>query len=77
MGVGGDSDITGCIRGWHFELEVKRPGERPTPLQLRRLREWRYAGAITGVVTSVAEVRELLAKNSLGEGYNDSEPVRI
>lgn len=64
MGVAGDPDITGCLGGRHFEFEVKRPGERPTPLQLRRLREWEDAGAITGIVTSVAEVRGLLEKSS-------------
>jgi hypothetical protein len=62
MGVAGDPDITGCIRGHHFEFEVKRPGKRLiTVLQARRLREWSEAGAITGVVTSVAEVRDLLS----------------
>jgi hypothetical protein len=46
MGVAGDPDITGCIGGQHFEFEVKRPGEQPTPLQARRLREWTRAGAL-------------------------------
>ena len=60
LGVAGDPDITGCIAGHHFEFEVKRPGEQPTPLQARRLREWTEAGALAAVVTSVAEVRCLL-----------------
>lgn len=64
LGVAGDPDITGCLSGRHFEFEVKRPGEHPTQLQLRRLCEWKDAGAITGIVTSTEEVRELLEKSS-------------
>ncbi|HZV06190.1 MAG TPA: hypothetical protein VE999_14020 [Gemmataceae bacterium] len=60
LGVAGDPDITGCICGHHFEFEVKRPGERPTALQERRLREWAAAGALAATVTTVAEVRSLL-----------------
>jgi hypothetical protein len=60
MGAAGDPDITGCIFGRHFELEVKRPGEQPTALQARRLREWAAAGSLAATVTSVAEVRSLL-----------------
>ena len=64
MGVAGDPDIDACIRGRSLQLEVKRPGEKPTPLQLQRLEEWRTAGAITGVVTSVEETRAVLGKES-------------
>ena len=69
LGVAGDPDITGCLNGRHFEFEVKRPGEQPTPLQMRRLDEWRRAGAVAAVVTSVAEVRELLAEKILGQAF--------
>jgi len=65
MGVAGDPDIDGCIRGRSLQLEVKRPGERPTLLQVKRLEEWRKAGAIVGVVVSVDEVKDLLAKEGL------------
>lgn len=65
MGVAGDPDIDACIRGRSVQLEVKRPGEKPTPLQLKRLEEWRQAGAITGVVTSLEETRAVLRKESL------------
>ena len=63
MGVAGEPDIDACIGGRSLQLEVKRPGEKPTALQLKRLDEWRQAGAVTGVVTSVEEVRALLGKN--------------
>jgi len=65
MGVAGEPDIDACIRGRSLQLEVKRPGEKPTQLQVRRLQEWREAGAVVGVVTSVEEVRSLLAKEGL------------
>jgi len=65
MGVAGDPDIDACLRGRSVQLEVKRPGERPTPLQWKRLAEWRQAGALVAVVTSVADVRTLLDENRL------------
>jgi hypothetical protein len=65
MGVAGDPDIDACIRGRSVQFEVKRPGERPTPLQLKRLEEWRKAGAVVAVVHSVAEVRAVLEENQL------------
>lgn len=54
-GVAGDPDIYGSLNGKHVELEAKAPGERPTVLQERRLREWAETGAITGWFTSAAE----------------------
>ncbi|MFN3326116.1 MAG: VRR-NUC domain-containing protein [Bryobacteraceae bacterium] len=65
MGVAGDPDIDACMRGRSVQLEVKRPGERPTPLQLKRLEEWRQAGAVAAVVHGVAEVRTVLEENQL------------
>jgi len=67
MGVAGDPDITGCLCGHHLEFEVKRPGEQPTVLQAKRLEEWRQAGAVVAVVTSVEEVRSILASEGLLE----------
>ena len=60
MGVAGEPDIDACLRGRSLQLEVKRPGQHPTLLQLKRMEEWRQAGAIVGIVTSVAEVKALL-----------------
>jgi hypothetical protein len=65
MGVAGDPDIDACVCGRSVQLEVKRPGEAPTPLQVKRLEEWRRAGSVVGVVHSVDEVRALIEKNSL------------
>lgn len=57
----GTPDIMGCIEGRAFFLELKVPGKKPTAIQERRLREWKEAGAITGVVTSIEEVRAIFS----------------
>lgn len=57
----GQPDILGCFRGQMFALEVKRPGNKPTKLQVAMLRKWLEAGAIIGVVTSLDEVKEMFA----------------
>ncbi len=60
FGVGGDPDLYGSMNGRHFELEVKRRGNSPTPLQVTRMRQWREAGAIVGVVHTPLEAAEVL-----------------
>jgi len=67
FGTKGDPDLFGCLPldhpewpGRHFEIEVKRPGHRPTELQVTRLREWAHAGALTGVATCVEDAQRLL-----------------
>ena len=56
MDTAGDPDITGCWNGRHFEIEVKQPGNHPRPLQLKRLQEWRDAGAVAFVATAMCDV---------------------
>ena len=63
MGVAGDPDLYGSIRGRHFEIEVKRPddpGSFPTELQVQRLQEWRAAGALVGIARSVEDALAIL-----------------
>ncbi len=72
MGVAGEPDIDACLSGRSVQLEVKRPGEKATPLQLKRLEQWRQAGALTAVVTSVEEVKILL-----GAKYISGSPVQL
>lgn len=59
-GVAGDPDLYGSINGRHFEIEVKRRGQEPTPLQQARLAEWRRSGALVGVAHSVEEALRIL-----------------
>lgn len=63
MGVAGDPDLYGCIRGRHFEIEVKRPGEEPTKIQAKRIADWNAAGAITAWVTSAEDAITFLHLN--------------
>jgi len=65
-GIAGDPDLYGSINGRHFEIEVKRRGEEPTPLQQARLAEWRRAGAVTGVAHSVDEALSILSAAGKG-----------
>ncbi|HXA25632.1 MAG TPA: hypothetical protein VNW90_25415 [Acetobacteraceae bacterium] len=53
--VSGDPDVFGCWHGHHFEMELKRPGQSPTPLQCARLEAWKRAGAACFVIHSLAE----------------------
>jgi len=62
MGVAGDPDIYFLYKSIHVEIELKRPGEEPTPLQQLRLKEWGQAGAWVRVVHSTGDLRELLAQ---------------
>jgi len=60
FGLKGNPDITGCLRGRRLEIEVKRPGNKPTELQKAMMDRWKAAGAIVFVATSVPEARDLL-----------------
>ena len=58
----GRPDIIACYRGRFLAIEVKRTGGKITKLQEYELLTWSYAGAVTAVVTSVEEVREIIKK---------------
>jgi hypothetical protein len=63
MGMAGDPDLYGSVRGRHFEIEVKRPNcpsSQLTKLQEQRLIEWQLAGAVTGVARSIEDARRIL-----------------
>ena len=59
-GVAGDPDLYGSIQGRHFEIEVKRPGDRPTALQEARMKQWAATGALAGVARSVEEALHIV-----------------
>jgi hypothetical protein len=57
------------LNGKALKIETKRPAPCGTPLtalQAATLRQWKEAGAITGVVTGVAELKELIIKGDKG-----------
>jgi Holliday junction resolvase len=53
-------DIVACYRGRFIGIEVKRPGEKPTPLQSHVLGEILKAGGAAFVLTSADEVDKCL-----------------
>lgn len=58
----GIPDLLVCWRGRFIGLEVKLPGNTPSPIQEKVLREIKGSGGIASVVSSVEQVRSLLAK---------------
>ncbi len=69
----GEPDISGCILfngfertnisfeyGQRFEIEVKRPGHKPTKRQELALAKWKAAGAAVAIIHSVDECREFI-----------------
>jgi len=56
----GAPDINACYRGRSVQIEVKRPGEKPTRIQLKRLREWQETGAVVGWVTDLEGVKKII-----------------
>lgn len=51
----GRSDLIACVHGHFIALEVKRPGGKPTPPQLRFIEKVKRAGGYGTVVHSVQE----------------------
>jgi hypothetical protein len=56
----GDPDLYLCLNGRHIEIEVKLPGQSPTPLQRERLVKWGQAGAFCFVAHSITELKLML-----------------
>lgn len=74
MAKRGDPDLHGVWRGTPFEIELKRPGEEPSPLQTHRLAEWRRAGSHTFVVHSLAEYQTAI--DTLRQVVDQESPAR-
>lgn len=61
VGTRGALDIKGMLIGGRtFEIECKRPGERPDPRQAERIEAIRRNGGIAGFATSAEEALALL-----------------
>lgn len=56
----GRPDFLGVVNGHAFAIEVKQPGKKLTPAQQAELHRWHCAGAITAVVHSLAEAKDVL-----------------
>jgi len=60
----GIPDLLACYRGQFIGLELKLPGEKPSPRQEVVLRRIRKAGGIGTVVHSVDEVESVLRRTT-------------
>lgn len=60
----GEPDILGCIPtelvSRHVAVELKQPGNKPTPLQYKRLRAYAATGSLVGWATTEAELDAIL-----------------
>ena len=63
----GIPDIVGVFRGTFFALEVKRPGEKPTPIQEAVIEQINAAGGVAEVVTSIEEALSVIER--IGTGH--------
>ncbi|ABW18841.1 VRR-NUC domain-containing protein [Alkaliphilus oremlandii] len=58
--VAGIPDLILCYMGHFVALEIKRPGEKPTKLQEKVLKDIQEAGGISVVVHSLLDVKSVL-----------------
>jgi len=58
--IAGLPDIIGCYSGRFVAIEVKRPGNTPTKLQLAIMKKLADAGATVGVAYSVEEAQAII-----------------
>lgn len=56
----GIPDIVGVYRGRFFGIEVKKPGEKATPLQAFIISQMIKAGGLAGVVVTVEDAERIL-----------------
>jgi len=54
-------DCIGCLDGFYFAVETKRPGEVPTALQDITAAQIRAAGGLVFVVDSLEKARDLFS----------------
>jgi hypothetical protein len=64
-GIKGGADILGCIKGRHFELEVKQPKKQITILQAKWLTDWQQCGAIVGRVEDIESTRQIFREHGV------------
>lgn len=56
----GVPDIFACLKGRYLQIEVKRPGEKPTKVQEAFMEGINRCGGIAFYATSVQEVKDKL-----------------
>jgi len=70
----GTPDICGAYKGYSIWLETKMPGNKPTLIQWKRMRDWRASGAFTCVPYSVEDAVQMLDHiDTCDHAINDEE----
>jgi len=64
-GQAGVPDIIACIKGRFVAIEVKRPGEKPTPIQEAFLESITKKGGVAFWSDNLDRVKSLLKKENL------------
>lgn len=60
MQMNGVPDIAGVVKGWAVYCETKMPGNKPTLIQWKRIRDLRRAGALVCVAYSVTDAVQMI-----------------
>jgi hypothetical protein len=53
-------DLTGAVNGLMFQLEMKAPGNKPTPKQYGTIKKWQRKGVHAGWADSVEGALEFI-----------------
>ena len=61
-GTAGTPDILACYKGRSLVVEAKRDGDKPTPLQRKRIAQWKEAGAVSFWTTDVQLVKDAISE---------------
>jgi len=67
----GVPDLVGVYRGTMFALEVKRPGEHLSPIQIHIIQKIKTAGGVAGRVESKEDAIDLLEEKNDVEYQHD------
>lgn len=67
-----EPDITGCLDGEHWEIEVKRGDNVPTKAQYSRLEDWQNAGAVVCWVTTKQQLQKTVELR-VADGYEPGD----
>lgn len=61
----GVPDLHACLNGRWISIEMKKPGEKPEPLQFHHLQLIQKAGGLATWATSVDQVKQFLSQHNL------------
>ena len=68
----GVPDLHACLNGKWISIEMKKPGEKPDPLQLHHLQMIQKAGGLATWATSVTQVQDFLTQHNLTQSIEES-----